>query len=72
MANTQLPATQSSFRMSVSGVGSHHKARLDLRVRAWDRAITSPGVSSHQGYDNSLTASLPLDPQDIPRVYSSR
>lgn len=52
MANTQLPAAQSSFLMSVSGVGSHHRAYLDLRVRAGDRAITSPEVSSHQGYDD--------------------
>lgn len=74
VANTQLLAQLSSFRMSVTGVGSHHKAHLDLQVRAGDRAITSPGISGHRGggYNDSLTASLPLDPQDIPRVYSSR
>lgn len=48
MANTQLLAPQSSFWMSVSGIGSHHKAHLDLGVRAGiERATISPGVGSY-------------------------
>lgn len=66
MANTQLLAQLSSFRMSVSGIGSHYKAHLDLRVRVGDRAITSPGVSGHRGYNDSLTPFLPLDPPGHP------
>lgn len=53
MANTRLLARQSSFRMLVSGLGSHCRAHLDLWVGAEDRAITSPRVSSHQRYNDS-------------------